>query len=152
MSPPRPLRNEDHYQQDVLNRALVPHLRRALEAASGYKCTVQGGAAWPGKTCPRGSPDVTVTHQPHGPRTLSRDVRMVLPIEVKTSMSWRLEWRLATDANQNQCFHQVLSQVNFYMNQWDCRYCGLLTDEGLVVVERLNHPADDGLSSQGNVI
>jgi hypothetical protein len=37
------------------------------------------------------------------------------------------------------------------MDQWDCRYGGVLTEKGLVIVERLIAPIGDGVQSYGKI-
>ena len=56
---------------------------------------------------------------------------------MKLLSSWTPEWRTTSDLELRQEYCQVLSQIHYYVDSWNCRYGGILMDHGLVIVQHL---------------
>jgi hypothetical protein len=141
-----PIRNEPQFQVEVVNRTIVRHLQRSLQISTRGKMSVKDGNAWPGnRSKGKGKPDVSVFHW-DGPDTPEDKIQMRLPVEAKLSWTWCPTWRQEHDADEKKFseYHQVLSQIHYYMNRWNCKYGGILTEKGLVVVERLKEKTEVG--------
>jgi hypothetical protein len=152
-TPPEVIRSEGHFQTEVINRLVIPYVRRAIKAthpstATGRGCWVLDGNVWPGNRI-EGKPDASFIDWT-GEMCEDEDIEMRFPLEVKLSSSWKPEWRTTLDLEHRQEYRQVLSQIHYYMDSWDCRYGGILTDHGLVIVQRLRTP-QGGMSSYGKI-
>jgi hypothetical protein len=124
-------------------------VRRAIKAtnlsnATSRGCWVLDGNVWPGNRV-EGKPDVAFIDWP-GEACNDEEIQMRFPLEVKLSSSWSDEWRSTSNVDHGREYRQVLSQIHYYMDSWDCRYGGVLTNEGLVIVKRLRSPEMDGAS------
>jgi hypothetical protein len=148
LSRPRPIRNERAFQSEVIHRLIIPYTRRAIEAGNP-ELTVCDGDEWPGQG-QQGKPDVSFVQW--GGRGCDGDeYRMRFPLEVKVSQSWKPGWRMSTDIKERREYRQVLSQIHYYMDQWERRYGGVLTDQGLVIVERMQPPTGTDYEAYGKI-
>jgi hypothetical protein len=120
------------FQADVVNRHVIPLVRRAIEA-SHDGMTVLPGNAWPGRIA-GGEPDVAFFLQKD--KEMGRPDKIRFPLEVKLSANWNSQWRHSEKAYQRTEYYQVLSQINYYMDIFNTKYGGILTDRELVVVQR----------------
>jgi hypothetical protein len=152
-TPPEVIRSEAHFQTEVISRLVIPYVRRAIKAthpstATSRGCWVLDGNVWPGNRV-EGKPDAAFIDWT-GETCEDDDIEMRFPLEVKLSSSWKPEWRTTPDLELRQEYRQVLSQIHYYMDSWDCRYGGILTDQGLVIVQRLRAP-QGGRRSYGKI-
>jgi hypothetical protein len=130
-TPPEVIRSEGHFQSEVINRLIIPYVRRAIKATHPSTAAVRGcwildGNVWPGNRT-GGKPDAAFIDWT-GEMCEDDEIEMRFPLEVKLSSSWSPKWRDTADADLQQEYRQVLSQIHFYMDSWDCRYGGILTD------------------------
>lgn len=61
------------------------------------------------------------------------------PGDIKPSFKWSTRLQNSPDPTEQWEFHQVLSQVNWYMKQHHARYGVIVTDEQLVAIQRLDY-------------
>lgn len=144
-SRPRPMRNELTFQGEVINRLIIPYTRRAV-VASNPELTVCDGNEWPGNGS-QGKPDVSFARW-GGAGCDGDEYAMRFPLEVKLSVSWKPEWRTSKVLKE---YRQVLSQIHYYMDQWECRYGGVLTDQGLILIMRTHTPTSIGYEAYGKI-
>lgn len=146
ISPPKLISNEAFLQDEVVNRLVMPYVRRAIEATSNGDLSVLSGNTWPGNRR-EGKPDISFLRW-DGPA--SQEIReMRFPLEVKLSSNWKSEWRTSTTARENQEYRQALSQIHFYMDLFNTRHGGILTDQELVIVKRTNQSTGGGRDTYG---
>jgi hypothetical protein len=148
-TPPEVMRSELHFQTEVINRLVIPYVRRAIKATNPSSTTTRGcwvldGNVWPGNRI-EGKPDVSFIDWT-GEACDDDEIQMRFPLEVKLSSSWDADWRTSSNEEHRTEYRQVLSQIHYYMDSRDCRYGGVLTNEGLVIVQRLRSPDRDGTS------
>ncbi|KZS93978.1 hypothetical protein SISNIDRAFT_465563 [Sistotremastrum niveocremeum HHB9708] len=66
-------------------------------------------------------------------------------IEVKPSYNFRARWRSKQEKQSRVDFMQVLAQLNFYMDQRNCRYGCIITDKELICVRKMVNEAGEDL-------
>ncbi|TFK32697.1 hypothetical protein BDQ12DRAFT_692146 [Crucibulum laeve] len=152
--PPVVVRSEHDFQTEVTNRLLVPYVRKAITITRPSTDEQEGGWAfdgntWPGNRSGYGKPGVAFVYW-FGVYSADDDITIRFPLEIKLSSMWDSKWRTSNSRRLNQQYRQVLSQIHYYMDVYDCRYGGILTDKGSVIVERLEKPRDDG-SAYGKI-
>ena len=148
LSRPRPVRNELAFQAEVINRLIIPYTRRAI-VASNPELMACDGNEWPGNSS-QGKPDVSFVRW-GGLGCNGDEYAMRFPLEVKLSASWKPEWRTSMVLRERKEYRQVLSQIHYYMDQWECRYGGVLTDQGLVLIKRMQTPTGTDYEAYGRV-
>ncbi len=131
VSPPRPIMNEHHFQNEVVNRLVVPIIRRAIEATHPHHTAIDGNT-WPGNQ-KGGKPDVSFVEW-DGEDSETMDMRF--PLEVKLSVHWNSLWLDSEDPKEQLEYFSVLSQIHFYMDLFNTKYGGVLTEKELIIVYR----------------
>ena len=99
---PEVMRSEGHFEAEVINRLVIPYVRRAIKATNPSSATSRGcwaldGNVWPGNRI-EGKPDVAFIDWP-GEACDDDEIQMRFPLEVKLSSSWSGEWRTTSNAD-----------------------------------------------------
>ncbi|KAF8513329.1 hypothetical protein BU17DRAFT_7476, partial [Hysterangium stoloniferum] len=81
-------------------------------------------------------PDVSFVE--YNPET-GFDETMRFPLEVKLSVNWMSEWKTSSERRGRKEYLQVISPIHYYMDIFNTRFGGILTDRELIIVQRTKH-------------
>lgn len=150
-SPPRFISGDDQLQAEIIE-ILIPRVRRSLRvafqslAASGFMqglAELSFGAGGRARLINGYEPDLAFFDI----RPLAKTAPNRAPGRTIVSCKWSTEMSTSDyEANRRQ-HRQVLSQVNFYMNQHNTRYGFIITDQELVAIRKIDRNGRLELSS-----